>query len=196
MKKLYLILILLNLNACTVLQVAEVSKETGELPTTIEAKILTNKETELDKKKTLLVMDVTDLQSHYMYQHFSFLAIETFHLNQVKKIGYFDKVNTLEEFELSLITDNLSKDLPNLQNKIGLNKAAKDYEPFLWLKIEHINNGKNFQLTLTDPLTLEEHLVAVSDFQDWITPGRDQATNYPLYNALIRYIKDNSDSYK
>jgi hypothetical protein len=187
---------LLSLNACTVLQVAEIDKKTGLLPTSIEANISTNIKIDLDKRKSLLVMDVRDLKTHYLYQHFSYIAIETFHLNQAKKISFFSEVNTLEELELTIIKNDLSEKIPTLDSGIGLNNAAKHYKPFLLLTIKHINNGKNFRLTLTDPLTLEEHLVAISNFQDWISPGRDQATSYPLYNALIQFIKDNSNTYK
>jgi len=181
MKKISLLVILLFLGACSSLKVVELDKETGFFPSKNKATVVTNKATMLDKNKSLILVPNSEFEK-----------------NQIINIGYFDEVITHEELETLIVKNNLGDQVPSIKDRIGINNAAKYYKPFLWLRfdIRGTGNKQYAQYILTDPLTLDDIFV-VETHLDYIWAGvNDQSNWYPMFNALIQYIKDNSETYK
>lgn len=182
-KKLAVALLCLALSACgTQMKVVKKDAETGYFPTQSKTNVVTNKRVNLDAKKSLLVTGGKDSFLHKM----------------VANVGYFDQIIDVEDLRAEIIKNNLTDQVPSIQDQIGLNKAAKAYKPFLllkWDKREDDDDNDFAQLVLEDPLTTEKYFVAESklDFQ-W-DGVNDQKTWYPMMNALIDYIKANSDTY-
>ena len=145
------------------------------------ATITTNKPLDLDSRKALILVPTGDFTG-----------------SMVKNIGYFDEVINFDDLEKALIQNNLTDEIPSLNGKIAMNKAAKKYKPFLWLHWDTRKDGnKSYQqLILSDPITLEDYFISET-YLDYVWAGvSDQANAYPAFNALIDYIKANSKTYK
>lgn len=115
----------------------------------------------------------------------------------MKNIGYFDDVATVDELETRIIKAGLTDKVPSLNDKIGLNNAAKFYKPFLWLHVDNRQDGSDryVQFILTDPATMEDYFVTETKL-DYLWKGvNDQVNWYPMCNSLIDYIKQNSRTY-
>lgn len=126
------------------------------------------------------------------------VAGEDFTPQMVKNIGYFDTVINFKELEELIIKNNLTDAVPDISSRIGLNKAAKAYKPFLWLHWDNRKDGNKsyLQLVLTDPITLEDYFISET-YLDYVWAGvNDQNNNYPTFNSLVDYIKANSKTFK
>lgn len=155
--------------------------KSGNTKTVKKATIIKNVPVDLDSKKQLIVV-----------------VGEEFSPQMVKNLGYFDSVVNFKELEELIIKNNLTDAVPDVNSRIGLNKAAKAYKPFLWLHWNTRKDGnKSYQqLVLTDPLTLEDYFVSET-YLDYVWAGvSDQNNFYPAFNALVDYIKDNSKTFK
>ena len=116
---------------------------------------------------------------------------------QVRNINYFAEVITVEELEKRVIAAGLTDKIPVIRDRIGLANAAKFYKPFLWLRFDArgIRPNQYAQLILTDPATSEDYFVTETKLDYLWTGVNDQYNWYPMFNALIDYIKQNSRSY-
>lgn len=178
-KSLFLVFFSL-LVGCTTLKVVEVDPATGYFPGEKRATVTTSQEVELDSINDLVLVPTGD-----------------FTVNMVKNIGYFDEVITFEELENIIIKNDLTEQVPSVKDRIGINKAAKAYKKFLWLRWDIRQDGskKYQQLILTDPITLED-LFVCETLLDYVWAGVNDQTNwYPMINSLIDYIKKNSKTY-
>jgi hypothetical protein len=95
------------------------------------------------------------------------------------------------------VRNGLAEKVPSITDLIGISNAAKYYKPFLWLhaKTHGASRDMYTQFILTDPLTLDD-LFIVETHLDFIWTGvNDQNNWYPMFNALIDYIKSNSRTY-
>ena len=182
MLRILLLIFVVPLAACTTLEVTEVDPDTGLLPSMSgsEASVVVNKPFDIDSRKSLAVATGAD-----------------FVTGQLKELGFFDEVIDREGLEKAIVAANLTDDIPSVQDRIGLNRAAKFYKPFMWVHFEVRSEGRTdyLQIVLTDPITMEDLFVAerVMDFA-WAGVN-DQNTFYPVFNALIDYLKDNSETY-
>jgi hypothetical protein len=181
MKNLLLAAALVFLAACTSMQVTDIDQKTGYFPSQTKAAVLVNKPMDIDARKSLLL--VID---------------DEFVKGQIANIKYFDELMTRTELESRIVQANLSDKVPSVQDRIGINNAAKNYKDFLWFHFEHKggrNDGK-VQFILTDPLTMEDYLVVETEL-DFVWKGvNDQNNWYPMFNALIDYISQNSKTYR
>lgn len=171
---------LLTASACTQLKVAEVDPSTGYFPGADTAPVVLAKPLDLDAHKGLIVVGTSD-----------------FLVGQLKNIGYFEEVIAVDELETQIIKANLTNQVPSVRDKIGLNKAARFYKPFLWLRVGDRQEGAKeyVQFILTDPITLEDYFVTETEL-DYLWKGvNDQSNWYPMCNSLIDYIKHNSRTY-
>lgn len=172
----------ITLTGCGTYQaVAPIDPATGLLPTEIEATTLKSEKFDLDQRKELLV----------------FVGDNEFVVEQVNTIGYFDEVLGREELEAAIIKADLVDKIPTVEGLIGLNNAAKNYKPFVYLDFDSREEGTNgyLQLVLTDAASMDE-LFRAERYLDTIWEGvNDRNTFYPLFNALIKYIEDNSETY-
>ena len=179
MKKLLLFTFLLAsifLQSCTVMKVSN-KKSNGYFAATKTAKTLVDQPFELDNHKQLLVVQN-----------------EPFMKGMAENIGYFDNVITFDELEKEIIKANMQDEVGSLIGKIGINTAYRKYKKFLYLKIEREDKNR-IQLKLINPETFEEIFIADTKF-DLVWAGvNDGNTFNPLFNALIEYIKSNSNLY-
>lgn len=171
------------LSSCgTYQQVAPIDASTGLLPTTVQATVITSKKIDIDSRKELLV----------------FVGDNDFVIGQVEAIGYFDAVFDKEALEAAIIKADLVDEVPTVEGLIGLNNASKKYKPFLFLDFAGRSEGGNdyLQMVLTDAVTMEE-VFRAERYLDYVWEGvNDRNAYYPLFNALIEYIKGNSATYK
>lgn len=178
-KYLSLILIIL-LTGCTTMEVVKPDSKTGLFSVSKVATITKNIPIDLDTKKSLILVPNGDFTG-----------------NMVKNIGYFDKVINFEELEVIIIKEDLTDAVPSIVDRIGINKAAKAYKPFLWLRWDTRKDGskKYQQLILTDPITLEDYFITET-YLDYVWAGvNDQNNNYPMFNAFIKYLQQHSETY-
>lgn len=182
MKKILLIIFaLLFLNACTSMKVAEVDAKTGYFPTSKKATVTKTIPIDLDKYRSLILVPKPDF-------------IE----GQIKNMGYFSEVMSFETLEKNIVTSNLTDKVPSVRDRIGINNAAKYYRNFLWFRVQDTGSGndRHVQFVLTDPLTMEDYFIADTHLDYVWTGVNDQSNWYPMFNALIDYIKDNSKTYR
>lgn len=169
------------LAGCTSLKVVQPDAKTGRYPTSTKATVLMSKQFDLDARKDLILVPNSD-----------------FTVGQVTNMRYFTQVTTAEELEKAIVQKGLSDKVPSVHDAIGLNNAAKYYKPFLWLHWKTHGSGQDVhaQVILTDPLTLDDLLVAETHL-DYLWAGvNDQNNWYPMFNALIDYIEANSKTYR
>lgn len=177
MYKIIFLALAVFLTGCTTLQVVETNSETGYFPGSKRANIVKEVAVDLDSHKGLILVPNGD-----------------FTKNMIVNINYFDDVINFEDLESIIITNNLTDQVPSINDKIGINKAAKAYKPFMQLRWKNRRDGNRTykQLLLINPLTLEEIFVCET-LMDHVWAGvNDQNNWYPMMNSLIDYIKSNS----
>ena len=169
------------LGGCTVMKVAEVDPATGYFPATSKATIVTNKSIDLDSRKSLLLVPNGE-----------------FVRGQIQNMKYFDEIMNFDDLEKRVIQAGLTDKVPTIRDRIGVNNAAKHYKGFLWFRFETKGEGRirTGQFILTDPLTLEDYFVAETKLDPIWSGINDQNTWYPLFNAMIDYIKANSKTFR
>ncbi|KUM54662.1 hypothetical protein AR688_15375 [Rheinheimera sp. EpRS3] len=162
------------------MKVAQLDPTTGRFPTKNQATIVKSSPVDLDSMKSLLLLPDND-----------------FVKGQIGNINYFNATITLDDLETLIIQNDLTEEVPSVREKIGINKAYKAYKPFLWLRFDtRRENGKEYaQFILTKPDTLEDIFV-VEKHLDYVWAGvNDQNTWYPLFNAIVDYIDENSKTW-
>jgi hypothetical protein len=180
MKKLVLILVL-AVSACTHFQVAQVDPKTGYFPTDTKADIIKNEKYDLDSMKSLIL-----------------ISSGSFVEGQVRNLNYFDKIINLDDLQTIIVQGGLQDKVSSTQDKIGINKAYTYYKPFLWLRYYIRSEGRRQygQFILTDPKDMKDIFIAEKHL-DYVWAGvSDQNTWYPLCNAFIDYMKENSKSFR
>lgn len=180
MKAISLLLILVTLIGCTSMKVVELDPVTKRFPTKVQATIVSSMDTDLDEMKNLLLLPDHD-----------------FIKGQIGNISYFDETITIDDLETLIIKNNLQDKVSSVKDKIGINKAYKEYKPFLWLRFDtRVENNKKYgQFILTKPDTLEDILV-VEKYFDYVWAGvNDNNTWYPMFNAIVDYIDKNSTTW-
>ena len=164
----------------TAFQVTE-RDESGYFPALGEAEVIKRIAVDLDKHRELVVIGDSD-----------------FFDGQLESIGYFKEIMRIPELEVAIVREGLSDRVQSVQDRIGLNNAAKHYKPFLWLRADTRRDGRKHygQLILTDATSLEDIFI-VETYYDTIWTGvSDQQNFYPMFNALIDYIDENSATYQ
>lgn len=189
----------LLLSACvSVMKDTSPDPITGLFPTMFGSEVITNKRADIDSKKQLLLVEVFHNGGS---NYFDTRNVTDYHIKQLRKLNYFDEIYTLKDLELSIINNGLSDEITSLDNPLAISRAAKNYKPFLWLTIEIDMlpgpSAGNRKLTLIDPTTLEKLLIVEAHPNQWgVIATSDEAVRFPLYNALIEYIRQNSKGFK
>lgn len=182
MKHFWLSLLLICIAGCyaQAFKATKPSKE-GYFPTQYKAKVVKNVPIDLDSRKDFLLVGVTPLE---------------FHKTQLQNIGYFGKLVSHEELEKIIVQQGLTDKVKSVYGQIGISNAARHYRDFLWWHFDsrRDDKGKRYiQYKLLDARTLDEYFVVETAVQ---TFESDIRNNYPMFNALIDYIKANSKTYK
>jgi hypothetical protein len=177
----FCIFIVLLVAGCSSFKVVELDPSTGYFPVSSKAQIVSEKPLDLDTRKNLLLVPKSD-----------------FVKGMIKNIAYFDELVTFDELEKQIIAANLTSKIPAITDRIGLSNAAKNYKSFMWLHFDTRGEGRSkySQIVLTDPLTMEDYLIAET-YLDFRWSGvNDQNNWYPMLNSLVDYIKKNSKTYR
>jgi hypothetical protein len=163
------------------MKVVEVDPKTGYFPTSSKATVVVSKPIDLDSHKGLIVV-----------------AKSEFLVGELRNIHYFGEVISVEDLETRIIQANLTDKVPSVRDRIGINNAAKYYKPFMWLHTDTRGSGTSqyAKFILTDPLTLEDYFVTETHLDVIWTGVNDQNNWYPMFNALIDYIAQNSKTYR
>jgi len=165
--------------ACSSMKVAELDS-TGHFPGNVKATVILSKPFDLDARKSLVLIPDSD-----------------FVKGEITNIHYFSEVITPEELQKAIVQHGMADKIPSITDAIGINNAAKFYKPFLWFHVKNHGTGREAyaQFILTDPLTLDDLFVAETHL-DFLWSGvNDQHNWYPMFNAVIDYIKANSKTY-
>lgn len=175
------LLLCITLTACSVGKIVNVDPKTGLYPAKTEAKVITSKTVDLDKRKSLILIPNDD-----------------FVRGSITNMHYFDEVIDYKQLETNIIKANLTDKIPSIQDKIGINNAAKNYKDFIWFRFEKLNSDPSnpkVRFILTDPITAEDLFVSETEL-DYAWKGvNDQYNWYPMFNSIIEYIKLNSKTY-
>ena len=166
--------------SCTSGKVVKRTAETGYFPSTEKTIVLKSKQVNLDKQKTLLLV-----------------PNDEFTIGMLKEIDYFDKVIDFDDLERLIVENNLGGKVPSVHSINGINKAAKAYQNFLWLRWRHPVEGDRYstQLVLIDAETMHELFICETENSYQWSDADDQSNFYPMMNALVDYIDENSTSY-
>lgn len=180
-KRIILAIALASLTACSVGKVVPVDAKTGLFPAKTQAKVITSKSIDLDARKDLILVPNDD-----------------FIKGSITNMNYFKEVIDYKQLETRIIQANLTDKIPSVQDKIGINNAAKNYKDFIWFRFEKITSDPSnpkMHFMLTDPVTAEDIFVTETDL-DYAWKGvNDQYNWYPMFNSIIEYIKLNSKTY-
>lgn len=107
-------------------------------------------------------------------------------------LNYFDTVMTYDQFQTSIVQNELTDKIPSLSDKVGLNRAYEYYRPFVILnltKVQKPGDGWFAGLTLYDPKRAE----VIFQNEIWLNlmwdGWTDQGTMFPLFNSLLDYLR-------
>ncbi|MHB8742103.1 MAG: hypothetical protein ACYC9L_03175 [Sulfuricaulis sp.] len=142
-----------------------------------------------DKAHTL-VADKVDMRA---FKPLALVTASDFSVQQVRDLGYFGEVIDLAELQRRVVEKNLQDKIPSINDRIGINNAARYYGKFLWIHYETAKHDGNAyaKLIATDPTTLKDVFVAEQKLDFMWRGVNDQSTWYPLFNSLIDWLKSN-----
>ena len=165
--------------ACSSQRVVDLDRS-GRYPGRTTATVVSSKPFDLDARRSLILVPSND-----------------FLKGEIANIHYFGEVITAEDLQKSIVQNGLSDKVPTISDLIGVSNAAKYYKPFLWFHTKSHGAGTDrySQFLLTDPVTLDDLLVVETHLDFLWTGVNDQNNWYPMFNALIDYIKQNSKGY-
>lgn len=168
------------LGSCTRGQVIDIDPETGHLPTVDIARVVKSESILIDDWKSLVLVPGGD-----------------FTKEQTTNLKYFDDVMDFDDLEVRIVREGLQDKVPSVNDKIGISNAYRHYRQFLWLRFDtrDVGNKRLIQLILTNPENLEDYFIAETVYDTLWAGVNDQNTWYPLFNALIDYIRENSNTY-
>ncbi|RUO19296.1 hypothetical protein CWE08_09950 [Aliidiomarina iranensis] len=178
MRNFVVFVMLFILSGCTTFKVVETDADTGYFPTQQVAVVVKSETIDLSSRKELVLVPNGD-----------------FTKGMIENIGYFDRVINFEDLEKIIIQEDLTDEVSSISDRIGVNRAAKEYKPFLWIRWDIREDGfRSYQqLILTDPLTLDDYFITETYLDTTWTGITDQHNFYPMMNALIDYLRENSD---
>jgi len=170
----------LALGACgTQMQVVNTDAKTGYFPT--GEKVL---------KGTTLTSEKVDLKR---YGEIILVPRNDFDKGMVQKLGIAKEVIDIEQLQTRVVQANLTDKVPSVSDRIGISNAARYYKPFLWVRYDFGGQvrGKEAKLIVTEADTQKDVFVASIPL-DYVWAGvNDQNARYPLYNALLDWVKSN-----
>ena len=187
MRNYILLILFILLTACTEPRLAKLDVNTKTFKTEEQAIIVLNKKVNLDKFKSLILVS-EDLFGYY----------DAFNKQTVQQIGYFENVVDFDELQTFIIQNDLVDKVPEVRDRLGLHNLSKAYKPFVWLRYQirkSEDNKHHIQLILTDTLTAEDYFIAETVLDNFWVGVNARENWYPLFNGLIDYIKNNSETF-
>ena len=185
MHRIALIAILLLLSACSSTMKAVKPDATGAFPTKDQlkpAEVIVNERFDLSPYRRLVYVQVGEKSEVY----------ETFIVDSIRNMDYFEKVLTKTGFEQELISSGKSDNVSNISDLIGLRGASKAYGPFLVVStdVEWLG-GYDFTASIKaiDPMTGRTLYHAKRKAFNWA--GLDKPLFYPLFNGFLGWVNAN-----
>jgi hypothetical protein len=185
MHRIALIAVLLLLSACSSTMKAVKPDATGAFPTKDQlkpAEVLVNERFDLSPYRRLVYVQVGEKSEVY----------ETFIVDSIRNMDYFEKVLTKTGFEQELISSGKSDNVSNISDLIGLRGASKAYGPFLVVStdVEWLG-GYDFTASIKaiDPVTGRTLYHAKRKAFNWA--GLDKPLFYPLFNGFLGWVNAN-----
>jgi hypothetical protein len=185
MQRIALIAVLLLLSACSSTMKAVRPDATGSFPTKDQLKpseVIVNERIDLAPYRRLVYVQVGEKSEVY----------ETFIVDSIRNMDYFEKVLTKTGFEQELIASGKSDDVSNISDLIGLRGASKAYGPFLVVStdVEWLG-GYDFTASIKaiDPVTGRTMYHAKRKAFNWA--GLDKPLFYPLFNGFLGWVNAN-----
>ena len=179
------VLLLLLLSACSSTMKAVKPDATGAFPTKDQLKaseVIVNEPFDLQPYRGLVYVQVGEKGESY----------ETFIVDSIRNMGYFEKVLTKTGFEQELIASGKSDNVSNISDLIGLRGASKAYGPFLVVAtdVEWLG-GYDFTASIKaiDPVTGKTLYHAKRKAFNWA--GLDKPLFYPLFNGFLAWVNAN-----
>lgn len=180
-----IILSFVFLGGCsTEFQARGIDSQSGYLPTSLGSGMPV-------KKANVLADQKTDLGR---YGGSLLVVGGDFFRQEAMDIGGFTDIFTVEDLQKRIIARGLQDKVPSVDDLIGLNKAYKEYKPFLFLRFkEDKGSDNNFYLKLivTDPGSAQDIFVAQVKSCGSTFCDDDQHVWYPLFNSYIDWLRAN-----
>ena len=144
------------------------------------------------KNKQVIVLKEADVDREALKSFLLVVPTSDYWLQMGTNMNYFDTVMTFEQFQITIVQDGLTDNIPSVSDMVGLNRAYKYYRPFLLLNLntEQKDTGGWFTgLTLYHPEKAEvvfQNEIKLNLMWDGWT---DQGTMFPLFNSLMDYLR-------
>jgi hypothetical protein len=175
----------LLLSGCSSTMKAVKPDATGAFPTKDQlkpAEVIVNEPIDLSPYRHLVYVQVGEKSEVY----------ETFIVDSIRNMDYFEKVLTKTGFEQELIASGKSDNVSNISDLIGLRGASKAYGPFLVVStdVEWLG-GYDFTASIKaiDPVTGRTLYHAKRKAFNWA--GLDKPLFYPLFNGFLGWVNAN-----
>lgn len=116
-----------------------------------------------------------------------------FTLQMTHNMDIFKEVFTISHLEQEIIKNDLTDKIPSIRELIGINRAAREYKPFVWIQwdVRRVGQEDYMVLRLVDAVTMDE-LFAAETMINRFNGVTDQANRYPQFNALIDHLRANN----
>lgn len=136
------------------------------------------------------------------YKAFALATMGDFAVKQVRELGIFSEVLEIKDLQARIIEKNLQDKVPSLaaNDRIGISNAGKYYQKFLWIHfdIEKRDDKRIIKLIATEATTSRDVFVAEREVNSGalalaygIGAPNDQNMWYPLFNAMVAWLKSN-----
>ncbi|WP_194757353.1 hypothetical protein [Aliidiomarina indica] len=102
----------------------------------------------------------------------------------------FKEIFTISDLEHEIIKKDMTETIPSIREMIGINRAAKELKPFVWLQWSYRVDRRNefLILKLVDAVTMEDIFIAETMINQF-NGVSDQANRYPQFNALMDHLR-------
>ena len=132
--------------------------------------------------------------------------------SQVNKLGFFTRVLGLNDLDRLVVSNNLQEKVRTLRTWKGLGDLYRAYKPYLVIHFKCVDDkgAIKYRLIVTNPDTLENEFVdevEVHTAAEYATmglltlgagmyesnrcSGPDEVVRYPLFNSMMRWIREN-----
>jgi hypothetical protein len=136
------------------------------------------------------------------YKAFALATMGSSAVKQIRGLGIFADVIEIQDLQARIIENNLQDKVPSLapNDRIGISNAGRHYQKFLWIhfEVEKRDDRKIVKLIATEAASSKDVFVAEREVNSnvlalayGIGAPNDQNMWYPLFNALVAWLKSN-----
>lgn len=165
-------------------KVADVDPQTGLLKSVdgpvAKANVIESKSIDLRSYRSMVFVTEWSYSKRYFHK-------------QIERLGFFEKVFDYSDLTKLVIQKGIADEVPRINNLISLSRIYRRTKPFLWI---HPGDGKTGpSLTVVDPGSGDRVFYAEAPLEGFVPAYKDdQWFHYPLINALIVWLDQNSST--